>query len=98
MSSLTIRLDENTESLLNYFVKTTQQTKSELVRESLETFLKQKKQLEQQKNDLSASFSVNNKNEVAKRISESEASYHLTDEEYEKEMDDFFANEIGLIR
>jgi len=98
MSSLTIRLDENTESLLNHFVKTTQQTKSDLVRESLEIFLKQKKQLEEQKNTLSDSFTVNNKGEVARRILESEASNHLTDEEYEKEMDDFFANEIGLLR
>lgn len=98
MSSLTIRLNDKTETLLNNFLQTSKQTKSEVVRASLEEFLQRKKDIEDQKKHLAQLFTIKDKQQVTSRILESEASYQLNDAEYEKEMDHFFARELGLIR
>lgn len=98
MATLTIRLDEETEQLLNHFSKTNQQTKSDIARAGLSKYLSQQKQLEDKKQQLEAKITVTNHAQVSKRIEESEASYPISDEEYEKNLDEFFAKELGLVR
>lgn len=98
MATLTIRLDEQTEQLLNHFAKTHQQTKSDIARTGLNEYLRQQTRQEEEKKKLEAKISVSDKEQINKRIQESEASYQLSDEEYEKDLDNFFAKELGLVR
>ncbi|WP_044406519.1 ribbon-helix-helix domain-containing protein [Thiomicrospira microaerophila] len=98
MSSLTIRLDAETDSLLSNLAKRLQESKSSLARQGIMTYLQQQQQKEIQKQALEQSFSVFSIDEVQKRVAESEASYQLSDEEYEQAMNEFFARELGLVR
>jgi predicted transcriptional regulator len=98
MSSLTIRLDAETDSLLSSLAERLQESKSSLARQGIVTYLQQQQQKELLKQSLEQSFSVSSIDEVQKRVAESEASYQLNDEEYEQEMNDFFARELGLVR
>ncbi|AEG31619.1 ribbon-helix-helix domain-containing protein [Thiomicrospira cyclica] len=98
MISLTIRLDEETDSLLNSLAERLQESKSSLARQGIMTYLQQQQKKEIQKQALEQSFSVSSIDEVQKRVAESEASYQLSDEEYEQVMNEFFARELGLVR
>ncbi|WP_178861772.1 hypothetical protein [Thiomicrorhabdus cannonii] len=98
MGSLTLRLDEETEALLTHFSEVLQQNKSTLARAGIVDYLNRQKALEEQKALLGKQIAVSSKEAAAQRIAESEASYQLSDEEYEHAMDEFFANELGLIR
>ena len=98
MSSLTIRLDEQTDALLNELAERLQENKSSLARKGIQSFLAQQQAIEKQKQQLEQAFSVSSVDEVQRRVAESEASYRLSDEEYEQSMNDFFARELGLVR
>lgn len=98
MSSLTIRLDEETDSRLNSLAERLHESKSSLARQGIVTYLQQQQQKELQKQSLEQSFSLSSMDEVQKRVAESEASYQFKDEEYEQEMNEFFARELGLVR
>ena len=98
MSSLTIRLDDETDTLLNSLAERLQESKSSLARQGIVTYLQQQQQKELQKQSLERSFSLSSIDEVQKRVAESESSYRLSDEEYEQSMNDFFARELGLVR
>lgn len=98
MTSLTIRLDKETESLLNQLSELLQQSKSTLAREAIAQYLEQQLTRHQAKQQLAASFTCDNKADVMQRIAESEAGQYMTDEEYEHSMDAFFAKELGLTR
>lgn len=98
MGSLTIRLDEKTDAMLEHFSEVLQQNKSSLVRASIVEFLTRQAAIEQEKAALESKIGVNSHADVQSRATESEASYHLSDEAYEEEMDHFFAKELGLVR
>jgi predicted transcriptional regulator len=98
MSSLTIRLDAETDSLLSNLAEQLQESKSSLARQGIMNYLQQKQQKELLKQSLEQSFSESSIDEVQKRVAEAEAGYQLTDEEYEQTMNDFFARELGLVR
>lgn len=98
MSSLTIRLDKETDSLLNSLAETLQESKSALARKGIIAYLKEQKEKEIKKQALKKAITVSSVEEVRKRVAESEASYYLTDKEYELAMDEFFAKELGLVR
>lgn len=98
MSSLTIRLDADTDSLLSSLAERLQESKSSLARQGIVTYLQQQQRKEQQKQSLEQCFSVSSIDEVQKRVAEAEASYQLSDEEYEQAMNEFFARELGLVR
>ena len=98
MGSLTIRLDDETDHLLEHFSQTLNQNKSALARAGIVDYLQRQQQREAQKRELEASIQVSSIQEVQQRVTESEASYQLSDEEYEQEMNEFFARELGLVR
>lgn len=98
MSSLTIRLDQETDSLLSQVADLLQQSKSSLAREGIESYLKEQLSQHQARQQLEASIYCDSKEAIMLRIAESEASPYLSDEDYEKSMDAFFANELGLTR
>mgnify|MGYP005849808231 CR=1 FL=1 len=98
MNSLTIRLDDETASLLNSLSAQLQQSKSSLARQGIVTYLQQQHEKEIQKQSLQQSFSLSSVDEVQGRVAESESSYQLSDNEYEQEMNDFFARELDLVR
>lgn len=94
MSSLTIRLDKDTDAMLSQLAERLQQSKSTLAREGINRYLEEQLKKEQ----LAANISCNSMETVRQRIAESEAGQYLTDEEYERSMDEFFAKELGLVR
>lgn len=98
MTSLTIRLEKNLEAMLNQLSEVLQQSKSSLAREGIAHYVKEQLNKHQAQEKLAASFSCNTLEAVKQRISKAEASQPLTDEEYERSMDDFFAKELGLVR
>ncbi|BBP43361.1 hypothetical protein [Thiosulfativibrio zosterae] len=98
MGSLTIRLDDEADALLEHFSKVLNQNKSHLARTGIMNYLQQQQVLEEQKAALKNAITLESHAEVASRVRESELSYVLSDEEYEQEMDAFFAKELGLIR
>jgi predicted transcriptional regulator len=98
MSSLTNRLDAETDSLLNSLEERLQESKSSLAHQGIVTYLEQQQQKEIQKQTLEQSFSVSSIDEVQQRVAEAEAGYQFSDEEYEQAMNDFFARELGLVR
>ncbi len=58
MATLTIRLDEKIEGLLNHFAEVNNQTKSDIARTGLLEYLNQQKQLEDEKKQLESDFTV----------------------------------------
>lgn len=98
MSSLTIRLDQNTDALLSQLSELLQQSKSTLAREGIVRYLEEQLARHQAEQKLAVQISCDDRNTVQQRIAESEAGSYLTDEEYEHSMDEFFAKELGLTR
>lgn len=98
MSSLTIRLDKDTDALLSQLSELLQQSKSTLAREGIVRYLEEQLARHQTQQKLAASIGCSDKDAVRQRIAESEAGQYLTDEEYERSMDEFFAKELGLVR
>ncbi|NLD15297.1 MAG: ribbon-helix-helix protein, CopG family [Gammaproteobacteria bacterium] len=98
MSSLTIRLDPNTDALLSQLSELLQQNKSTLAREGIARYLEEQLASHQAQQKLAAQIDCSDKEAVMQRIAESEAGPYLTDEEYERSMDEFFAKELGLVR
>lgn len=98
MSSLTIRLDQETDNLLNQVAELLQQSKSTLAREGIVRHLNEQLIQHQTRQQLEASTHCHSKAAVMQRVAESEASPYLSDEDYEKSMDAFFASELGLTR
>jgi len=98
MSSLTIRLDKDTDALLNQLSELLQQSKSALAREGIARYLEEQLAKHQTRLKLEASIGCSEREAVRQRVAESEAGQHLTDEEYERSMDEFFAKELGLVR
>ena len=98
MGSLTIRLDDETDHLLNHFAQVLNQNKSALARAGIVDYLQRQQRLEVQKQELKAAIRVSSFDDVQKRVAESEAAYRLSDDEYEQSMNVFFARELGLVR
>ncbi len=98
MSSLTIRLDKDMDAMLNQLAELLQQSKSTLAREGIARYLEEQLATHKTRQQLAASFTCNDTNTVKQRIAESEAGQYLTDKEYERSMDEFFAKELGLVR
>ena len=98
MGSLTIRLDDETDHLLDHFAQVLNQNKSAVARAGILDYLQRQQQLEAQKRELENSINVSSIEEVQQRVAESESSYRLSDEEYEQSMNEFFARELGLVR
>lgn len=98
MSSLTIRLDTETDSLLSSLAEQLHQSKSALARQGIIAYLEQQQQKVLKKQSLEESFSLSSIDQVQNRLEQSEASVRLSDDEYEQEMTDFFARELGLVR
>mgnify|MGYP005749085937 CR=1 FL=1 len=98
MGSLTIRLDDETDHLLDHFAQVLNQNKSAVARAGILDYLQRQQQLEAQKLELEKSINVSSIEEVQQRVAESESSYRLSDEEYEQSMNEFFARELGLVR
>lgn len=98
MSSLTIRLDKDMDAMLSQLAELLQQSKSALAREGINRYLEEQLSKHHAQQELAASFTYNDVKTVKQRIAESEAGQYLTDEEYERSMDEFFAKELGLVR
>lgn len=98
MASLTIRLDEQVDSLLNDLAERLQENKSSIARKGIMSYIQQQQELEEQRRALERSITVSSVEEVQKRVADSEESYRLSDEEYEQSLNEFFARELGLVR
>lgn len=98
MSSLTIRIDEQINQQLETFAKTSQLTKSTIVRNSLIEYLNKQTQIHQQQNDLASKVIVSDLESVRARLALAESSNQLSDEVYEAEMKAFFKQELGIFR
>lgn len=98
MTSLTIRLDKNMDAMLNQLAEVLQQNKSTVAREGIARYLEEQLSKHQARQELAVSFSSSNLDAVKQRIAESEAGQYLTDDEYERSMNVFFAKELGLVR
>lgn len=98
MSSLTIRLDSETESQLEHFALISKKSKSAIARAGIAEYLKKQLQHENNKNTYSKKMTVSSINEVRERVALAEQGELLSDEEYEQKMEQFFKQELGLIR
>lgn len=98
MSSLTIRIDEQINQQLETFAKTSQLTKSTIVRNSLVEYLNKQARIHQQQNDLASKVIVSDLESVRTRLALAESSNQLSDEVYEAEMKAFFKQELGIFR
>lgn len=98
MTSLTIRLDQQTDSVLSQLAETLNLSKSAIARNGIISYLEQQKSLADEKAELEKSLQVSSIEEVQNRVAEAQAAYHLSDDEYEQQMNEFFAKELGLVR
>ena len=98
MSSLTIRLDTETENQLEHLANISNKSKSVIARAGILEYLKKYQTIENSKNKLVEKVTVSSTSEVRERVLISESGNYLNDDEYEQEMDAFFRNELGLIR
>jgi|SRR5699024_5477107 len=98
MSSLTVRLDDETHALLTQLSELLKLNKSTLARQGIAHYLKQQQELLEERQKLEAEIMINDSATVRARVAESESSDVLSDEEYENSMNEFFAQELGLIR
>lgn len=98
MTSLTIRLDQQTDSLLSQLAETLNLSKSAIARNGIISYLEQQKSLADEKAELEKSLQVSSIEEVQNRVAEAQAPYQLSDDEYEQQMNEFFAKELGLVR
>lgn len=98
MTSLTIRLDQQTDSLLSQLAETLNLSKSAIARNGIISYLEQQKSLADEKAELEKSLQVSSIEEVQNRVAEAQAAYQLSDDEYEQQMNEFFAKELGLVR
>lgn len=98
MTTLTIDLDEKTHALLNRAAVDLKLSKTALAQAGITQYLEQQLARNEEKERLAATFIVTSKEDVIRRVAESEMSHSLSDEEYERQMDEFFAKELGLIR
>lgn len=98
MTSLTIRLDQQTDSILSQLAETLNLSKSAIARNGIISYLEQQKTLVDEKTELEKSLQVSSIEEVQNRVAEAQAGYQLSDDEYEQQMNEFFAKELGLVR
>lgn len=67
---------------------------SSQARESIAGYLEEQLAKHEITQQLAASFTCDDTDTVRQRIAESEASQHLTDEEYKRSMDEFFCQSL----
>ena len=71
----------------------------DVIKTMLVGFVQDKRiEITEEKNSLIDEVVVNSIEEVQKRVSEAEMQEGMSEEEYEKYMDDFFQNELGIKR
>ena len=98
MSSLTIRLDSKTESQLEHLALISKQSKSAIARTGILEYLENQQHHENNKKSYTKKMTVSSISEVRERVALAEQSELVSDEEYEQKMEQFFKQELGLIR